>query len=114
MKKIVINTSFDQFCLSHQAFMRLRELGQPDALQESDPGVYWPMAASPREPRLNQCGKTIPRDDQTLIRVVEELQDHANGHAARLKVVSIPDDVKWMITKSDGGECVSEIHRTWG
>ena len=113
MKKIVINTSFDQFCVSHQAFMRLRELGQPDALKEEAHGAYWPVAALPSEPRLNQCGKAIPRDDGALIRVVEELGDAANGHAARLKVISIPDDVKWTITKAEGTEQVSEVHRTW-
>ena len=34
MKKIVINKSYDKFSVSHQAFIRLRELGQPDALKE--------------------------------------------------------------------------------
>lgn len=27
MRKIVINTSFDRFCLRHKAFLRLRALG---------------------------------------------------------------------------------------
>ena len=42
MKKIVLNKSFDAFCLSHKAFVRLRELGQQEALEEADPGAYWP------------------------------------------------------------------------
>jgi len=113
MKKIIINRSYDEFCLSHQAFVRLRELGQPQALQEPDRGEYWPEAAGLREPSLNQCGKLIPRDDEKLVQVVEELQEAANGHAAALKVVAIPDDVKWIITKAEGGEHVSEVHRTW-
>jgi hypothetical protein len=113
MKKIVINTSFDRFSLSHKAFLRLRDLGQSDALKEVDRGAHWPHAALPREPSLNQCVKAISRDDGALVRVVEELGDAANGHAARLKVVSIPDDVKWIITKVEGGEQVSEVHRTW-
>ncbi len=45
MKKIVINTSYERFCVSHKAFSRLRELGQAEALGEADPGVYWPDAA---------------------------------------------------------------------
>lgn len=113
MKKIIINRSYDEFSLSHQAFIRLRELGQPQALQESNRGEYWPEAAGPREPSLNQCGKLIPRDDMKLVQVVEELQEAANGHAATLKVIAIPDDVKWTITKAEGGEQVSEVHRTW-
>jgi hypothetical protein len=113
MQKIVINKSFDQFSLSHKAFLRLRELGQQEALQEADPGVYWPLAASLREPRLNQCGKLIPRDDQKLAQVVEELGAEANGHGAELRVVGVPDDVKWRINANGGVEHVSEVHRVW-
>jgi hypothetical protein len=114
MRKIVINKSYDEFCVSHKAFIRLRELGQQEALQELNRGEYWPEAAGPREPSLNQCGKLIPRDDEKLVRVVEELKEDANGHAAALKVVTIPDDVNWVITKTEGGEQVSEVHRIWG
>ena len=113
MKKIVINTSNEEFCVSHKAFMRLRELGQAEALGEANPGVYWPNAAAVREPSLNQCGRLIPRDDQHLVRVVEELASEANGHCAELKVVSIPDDVKWQIQNTGGQERISEVYRTW-
>ena len=114
MKRIVINGSYDEFCISHKALTRLRELGQREALAETDRGVYWPLAAGPREPSLNQYGHLIPRDDEKLVRVVEELQEAANGHAAKLKIVAIPDDVNWVITKTERGEQVSEAHRTWG
>ena len=114
MKKIVINKSYEQFFVSHKAFMRLRELGQPEALQETNLGAYWPHAAPPQEPSLNRCGALIPRDDERLVRVVEELRAEANGYAAELKVVAIPDDVQWVIVRTDGAEHVSEVHRTWG
>ena len=113
MKKIVINKSYEQFFVSHKAFIRLRELGQAEALQETDRGAYWPLAAGPEEPSLNRCGALIPRDDERLVQVVEELRAAANGHAADLKVVEIPDDVQWVINKTDGVEHVSEVHRTW-
>ncbi|WP_413936806.1 hypothetical protein [Nitrospira sp. BLG_1] len=113
MKKIVINKSYEQFFVSHKAFIRLRELGQAEALQEIDRGAYWPLAAGPEEPSLNRCGALIPRDDERLVQVVEELRAAANGHAADLKVVEIPDDVQWVINKTDGVEHVSEVHRTW-
>jgi len=113
MQKIVINKSYDRFSLSHKAFLRLRELGQEEALHEADPGAYWPLAASPREPSLNQCGKLIPRDDRKLAQVVEELGAEANGHCAELKVVSIPDEVKWEVKNMGGVEHVSEVHRIW-
>ncbi|MBX3347748.1 MAG: hypothetical protein KF747_03300 [Nitrospira sp.] len=113
MKKIVINKSYEQFFVSHKAFIRLRELGQAEALQEIDRGAYWPLAAGPEEPSLNRCGALIPRDDERLVQVVEELRAAANGHAADLKVVEIPDGVQWVINKTDGVEHVSEVHRTW-
>jgi len=113
MRKIVINKSYEQFCVSHKAFLRLRELGQREALQEVDLGAYWPAASTPQEPKFNQCGKLIPRDDQMLSQVVEELGVAANGYCAELKVVAIPDDVRWEIRSVDGQEQVSEVHRTW-
>jgi len=114
MRKIVINTSFDRFCLRHKAFLRLRALGVcTGALKETDLGAYWPAAAGPQEPSLDQCGLQIPRDDQHLVQVVEELGAEANGHCAQLKVVAIPDDVAWGIAKTNGSEHVNERHRTW-
>ena len=97
VKKIVINTCHGEFGLSHKAFLRLRELGQQDALQEYDTASYWPAASPKDEPSLNRFGISVPRDDQKLVAVVEELGAGANGHCAHLKVVSIPSDVKWEI-----------------
>ena len=50
MQKIVINTSFGKFCLSHKAFLRLRALGQQDALQEIDQAAHWPTSSAVWEP----------------------------------------------------------------
>jgi len=117
MRKIVISTSHGDknggFCLSHRAWLRLRDMGQREALLEVDLAEYWPAAASLDEPALNQCGRLIPRDDQYLVQVIEELGTEANGHCAQLKVVEIPTEVEWKIEKSGGCECVSEAHRTW-
>ena len=113
MRKIVINTSYGQFCLSHSAFQQLRELGQREALQEEDLGAHWPAASRPDEPSLNQFCAGIPRDDQHLVQVVEKLGVSANGHAAALKVVEIPQDARWQIEKTEGVEHVSEAHRIW-
>jgi len=53
------------------------------------------------------------RSDPLLIQVVEELGDQAAGKYAQLKVVEIPDDVKWYIDEYDGWEHIAENHRTW-
>lgn len=113
MQKIVINTSFGKFCLSHEAFVRLRELGQQDALQEIDQAAYWSSSSAASEPKFNRCVMSIVRDDENLIRVVEELKERANGHSSSLRIVSIPDEVAWQISTEDGIEHVSEVHRTW-
>lgn len=55
----------------------------------------------------------IPRNDETLVEVVEELGSHANGRYADLTVVDIPDDVDWEIDDYDGMETVVEVHRRW-
>jgi hypothetical protein len=88
-------------------------MGQREALLEVDLAEYWPAAASLDEPALNQCGRLIPRDDQYLVQVIEELGTEANGHCAQLKVVEIPTEVEWKIENSGGVECVTEAHRTW-
>lgn len=112
-RKVVINKSFGEFCLSHAAFRFLREQGQREALAEEDLGAHWPVASRPDEPSLNRFGMLIPRDDRHLVQAVEKLGVNANGHAANLKVVEIPQDVHWLIEKTDGVEHISEQHRTW-
>ncbi|HEU4683664.1 MAG TPA: hypothetical protein VFS39_04110 [Nitrospira sp.] len=66
-----------------------------------------------QEPKFNQCLKMIPRDDAKLVQVVEELLDEANGHAALLKVVAIPDGVNWIIAKVKEKEHVCDLDRIW-
>ncbi len=88
--KVVINVCYGGFGLSEEAVGRLKELG---------------------------CDKhkdDIDRSDPRLVQVVEELGELANGKHARLKIVKIPDDVKWWVEERDGWECVEEEHRTWG
>ena len=55
------------------------------------------------------------RSDPDLIAVIEELGEEANGWAAELAIVEIPDDVNgnWYIHDYDGMEWVAERHRTW-
>lgn len=53
------------------------------------------------------------RTDPALIDVVETLGKDANGTYADLKIVEVPDDVKWHIAEYDGDEWVAEDHRKW-
>jgi len=63
--------------------------------------------------KANLCPRDIARDDPALVQMVEEMGKDANGRHAHLKVVEIPDDVKWEIEQYDGDEHIAEVHRTW-
>ena len=53
------------------------------------------------------------RTHPDLIEVVSILKDDANGTCAELKIVDIPDNVKFTIEEYDGSEHIAEVHRTW-
>ena len=53
------------------------------------------------------------RTDPLLIEVIEELGDAANGSCAKLKVIEIPDGIKYEIEDYDGNESVHEVHSSW-
>ena len=55
----------------------------------------------------------LDRNDPVLVQVVEELGKDANGDYAELRIVEIPDDVKWEIDDYDGIETIHEVHRSW-
>ena len=55
----------------------------------------------------------IERNDPVLVEVVEQLGDLASSRYGKLKIVEVPDDVKWYIHDYDGIESVYEKHRIW-
>lgn len=88
--KIVINGTFGYFDLSDKAESEyVKRTGNGNILCDS------------------------VRGDPHLIAIVEEMGLAANGKFANLKIVEIPDDVKWEICESRGIEWVAEKHRTW-
>ena len=115
MRKIVINTDYGGFGLSHQAQQRYLELA----------GIEYTLAEQLDRDSQIKYGHmimingtvfsedNISRDDPALISVVQELKEKANGKYSKLKIVSIPANVKWQIENYDGKEWVAEEHRTW-
>ncbi len=104
-RKVVINHGVGRFSLSKEAFLLLRGLDEPTALNETfDEGSVEAFCSE------------IMRDDEKLLFIVEGLRERANGVAADLCVVEIPDDVDWQVVKehSTGREWVAERHKTWG
>ena len=90
MQKIVINTCYGGFGLSDKAEK-----------------LYLKIAGKPFDRWENY------RDDPALVKVVEQLGNLASSSHADLKVVEVPNDVKWTIEEYDGAEWVAEVHRTW-
>jgi hypothetical protein len=114
--EIVINTCFGGFGLSHEAIMKYSHLAKLNLLavqKDSSLIPYHYYLDGIEEDEFYWSEYDIKRDDPDLVRVVKQLGSGANGFAAELKVVSIPDDVKWHIDEYDGIEHVAEDHRTW-
>lgn len=113
--KVVINSEYGGFGLSDKAIEYFGELKNLNLIKEKNKilfGHLYYMNGEMTDENLF-FDKDIPRDDPDLIRVVEELSSEANGDYAKLKIIEIPDDVKWMIQEYDGIEWVAEVHRTW-
>lgn len=123
MKKVVINTCFGGFGLSHEAMLRYAELKGVTVYPYTDPQykalkiyTYYlkpedPTAVDGRRPTLSTYD--IARDDPLLVQVVEEMGNKSFGQCAELKVVEIPDGAAWEIEEYDGNEHIAEVHRTW-
>jgi hypothetical protein len=56
----------------------------------------------------------VDRTDSDLIKTIETLGEKANGKLCILKIIEIPDDVKFTIEQDEYGiESIEEVHRSW-
>jgi hypothetical protein len=95
-QRIVINRCYGGFGLSNLAAKRYRELAW---IPEEE--LFWTY--------------DIPRDSPILLQVIDELGlEKASGPHANLKVIEVPEGVKWHIADYDGMEHIAEDHRQWG
>ena len=112
--KIVINSDYGGFSLSDEAIL---EYGKRKGLNlVKDENTNWSISIFYKDsvaPENYFCDREIPRNDPDLVSVVENLGESANGFAANLKIVEIPEDVDWYVEENDGREWVAEKHRTW-
>jgi hypothetical protein len=118
--KVVINQDFGGFGLSREAFeMLLQRKNIEYEVVESNTfsfirgSFYHKGHAGDDKFYLSDYDFYDNRADEDLIAVVETLGTAANGHAANLKVVEIPDGIEWYIEEYDGREHIAERHRTW-
>ena len=128
--KIVINTCWGGFGISELAIERYIEMKGLSLFSEvvSDRKSYYYVPVEEYKKALVEDEKNkrgypsnklawsqsnIKRDDDVLIKVIEELQEKANGSYSKLKIVEIPDNVNYVIKEYDGCEHIAEVHRTW-
>jgi hypothetical protein len=117
--KVVINKCFGGFGLSDLAFEKLLKKKGVAFVRAEDEAVnfnsnYYEVGHKGEEDYfISQYHYYENRSDPDLIAVVEELQEKANGWAAELAIVDVPDEVKWHIHEYDGLEHVAEDHRVW-
>lgn len=117
--KIVINRCFGGAGLSKQAVdLILEQKGiqfevvknKSFALKES---YYHKGHAGDEKYYISDYSLLDDRTDPVLISVIERLGQNANGFAADLAVIEIPDDVQWQLEEYDGREWIAEKHRRW-
>lgn len=102
-QKIVINSEHGGFALSKKAQdMYCASKGIDAGKWNSEFGFYEKF----------DCNQ-LERDDPVLVQIVETLGTDASGDFSSLKIVEIPEDVKWIVEEYDGAEWVAESHRTW-
>lgn len=97
--KIAINNQYGSFFLVGSVlkyYIQFAGLSLVDAKSIKHKFVDW-----------RECDRTDPN----LIRAIEEAI--SDGAECSLKVLDIPDGIKFIIMDYDGLEWVAEIHRTW-
>lgn len=109
--KVVINRCWGGFRLSNEAMARyIEEKGLPYKLEKNEKYNYDYFVNE--EGDYFHCND-IERNDPILIQIVEEMGEKSWDRHAELKVVEVPDDVKWYIHEYDGMEHVAEEHQIW-
>lgn len=136
--KVVINKCYGGFSLSHEAMLKYFEYkGIPCYPEKDSCGyTYWTVPEEKRkgilsheewlkasvqqrvasnkiQEQLTIYDWQIDRNDEALVKVVEELGESANGECAKLKIIWATDP-EWEIAEYDGNEWIAEKHRTWG
>ena len=113
--KIVINRKHGGFGLSEEAVLLYGDKKGLNIIANQDEKIktitHYYLNEVKEENGFGEW--EIKRNDPVLVEVVEQLGDLANGHYSKLKVVEVPDDIKWYIHDYDGLEEVHEEHRKW-
>lgn len=132
-QKIAINKCFGGFGLSHKAVLRYAEINGIKLFPEESYGIwhYYKVPKAEYDKATTKSLETygnytgvnsqdlylsvsdIKRDDPILIQVINELGKEADSRLSKLKIVEIPEGIKWEIDEYDGMESIHEIHQSW-
>lgn len=109
--KVVYNSDYGGFSLSHAGMFRYAELAGIELWREkNDFGhySYWklPPAQRTKENPGHLSDHSFNRTDPFLVQVVEELGDAACGHCASLRIAKVPKGSRYRIDEYDGSERV--------
>lgn len=113
--KIVINKNYGGFHLSKEAVLLYGEKKGLNIIAKQDEVIkdIYHYYLNEVKDENGFAEWDIERNDPALVEVIEQLGDLANTRYTRLKVVEVPDDIKWEIKDYDGMEWIAEQHRTW-
>ena len=109
MPKVAYNACYGGFGLSPEATRRAREVsGDPlwggvCLKGDIDPKGEWVCG------RDFGAGRNLCRHDPTLIKVIQELGERANGQCAKLRLEELPSGTPYRIDEYDGYETVVSL-----
>ena len=113
--KVAINADYGGFSLSPAAMKLFIEMGytEPHWDEAPDYGGHKSRKAAIKA-AIAYGFVCCERNDKRLIHTIEALgTKKASGKCANIKIVEIPDDVKFTVEEYDGSEWVAEVHHTW-
>ena len=113
--KVVINSNYGPFSLSEEAHTLYAKLKGYNVITKGV-GGYQTFYKNEESDENLIDDWNIDRTDSALVQVVETLGEKAGlGKYVKLKVVEIPDNIKWYIANhhQGDGEYIAEEHRTW-
>ena len=136
--KVVINTCYGGFGLSHEGITHLAKLKGVTLYCREEAGFmsyytvpldqvpprkssreFYAMSVGDRMAHNEQVSavsfeqRDVERNDPFLVQTVEDLGKKSWGEFAQLSVVEVPDGIEWEIAEYDGNETVEEAHRSW-
>ena len=103
--EVVINKCYGGFELSDECAIAL---GAILVEWPGMKGIYYH-----RFPK-GECDTDFRTNPRLIALIKEKGSEWCSGPYARLKVVTVPDDVNWEITDYDGVETIEEVHNSWG